>query len=379
MDCFLNDRWPLIATLLLGMGLTVGALGNGGCLPTGPVEDEAAFESRNGGQKVLAAMALSKEVPLIHRTDGRIIPSNRIKIHAETSGLIAEVLVHEGQRITAGTTVLRYENEIAKVKLEFLNAEIEEAEAAIEYEQERFDNRDALLEDDEISTVVFDYLEKKLEYEKARVKRAKAEVVYLQKLVRHADVVSSIAGVVISRSIADGMPVAEGQFLMEIVQDDPVKLQVLLPEEFIPATHRGQLLQVRYPDATEEQMVKITDVGVAVDPLTNTFEVFAKLENPQGRLKAGMEMPITLVTDKKTRIVAIPKAAVTLRGRKPVVFRVQNGRAKRVIVRLGQTVGDDVAVVKGVAEGDILVVEPSSRLKNGDKVEILTATAEKPS
>jgi membrane fusion protein (multidrug efflux system) len=155
-----------------------------------------------------------------------------------------------------------------------------------------------------------------------------------------------------------------------------MKLRVPLPEEFIPAVYRGQLLQVTSGEPPEERSIKISEIGIEVDPLTRTFNVFAKMENPDERLKAGLELPVKLVTDKKTKIISIPKTAVAFRKRRSVVFKINEDVVKRVLVRLGQVVGDEVSVLQGLAEGDIIVLDPPKTLKNGDQVDILTAAAE---
>ena len=358
-------KWLVVLTLISVVA----------CLPKEPIEELGSSKGKEK-QRVLAVMASSKEVPLIHRTRGEIVPSESVIIQATHPARVDKVLVHEGQKVRAGTQVLRYNNELATSKLQLAQAETEEAEAAIDFEQYRADNRDALLEEEEISSTVYDMLDKKLDYERARVKRAKAEADYLQKVAKTSDIVSPIAGVVTSRAVTDQMAVVEGQVLMEIIQDDPVKLKLSFPEEFIPATYRGQLLQVILPGVAEEQTVKITEVGVAVDPLTKTFDVFAKLGNPDGQLKTGMQLRSTLVTDKKSKIISIPKTSVALRNKRTVVFRIDNGRAKQARVRLGMTNGNEVAVQNGLKEGDIIVLDPPSNLKDGDPVEIQTAAAE---
>jgi len=356
--------------------LLVGVIAAPACLPKGPVpgDEQGSGDARSEG--VLATLVTSKDVPMIYKARAEIIPANYIKIQATAPGRVEQVLVHEGQKIAAGTTVLRYDVELPQLKLELAQAESEEADAAIDFEQYRLDNRDALLDEEEISSTVYDSIERKLEYERARSKRAKAELAYLQTLVKERDVVSTIAGTVTGRTVADGMPVVEGQSLMEILQDDPVKLLLRLPEEYIPATHRGQLLLVKFPGAERgEETVKIEEIGVAVDPLTRTFDVMASLDNEEGRLKAGMELETTLVTDKKTTILAIPKSAVALRDNKAVVFRIIDGAAKQTTLRLGQPAGSEVAVLQGLEEGDIIVVDPPDSLRDGDAVEILTAAA----
>lgn len=347
------------------------------CIPQDAPEGEGKRTPSGGKIEVLAAMAVSKEVPLIHRVEGEIVPANRIKIQALFDSKIAKVLVKEGQKITAGTTVARYDNSLSKSKLELAQAEEDEADAAIDYDQFRLDRRDELLEEEEISSVIYDMLERKLDFEKARLKRARAEVAYLQKANHQSDIVSSIGGIVTQRSVVDGMSVAQGQPLMEVTQIDPVKLRVRLPEEFIPATHRGQLLQVRFPKLDlEELTAKISEVGLDIDPLTRSFEIQAKIDNREGRLKAGMEANVTLQTDKKTRIIAIPKRSVTLRNNKVVVFRIDDDVAKRRVVSLGQTYQNEVAVQRGIEEGDIVVLDPPPELTHKQKVTIQTAPSE---
>lgn len=324
--------------------------------------------------QVLAALATAKEVDLVHQVDGDIIPANQLEIRAPLNGTITKVLVKEGQQITAGTSVASYDVEFMRTKLELAQAEEEEANAAIEYDQYRLDKRDDLLDEEEISTVVYDMLEKKLDYEKTRANRAKAEVAYLQKVERQSDIASPIGGVVTTRMVAEGMPVVEGQTLMEVVQIDPVKVRMRLPEELIPSTHKGQLLTIRFPRfPLPDVTTKISELGVDVDPLTRTFEVTAKLDNREGKMKVGMAVEVTVQTDRKSQIIAIPKRSVTLRDGKAVVFKIVDDVAKRVLVRLGETYQNEVSVLKGIEPGDVVVLDPPPELNHDKKVTIQTA------
>lgn len=345
------------------------------CLPGEPLPGEEGA-AEDGVPRIQAVMASIKEIALSQQTKGAIVPASRFEIKAAFNGIVAQVLVSDGQKIESGTTVLRYDTELPRLKLELARAEEDEAESAIDYEQNRFENRDELLDDDEISSTVYDLIEQKLEYERSRLARARAEINYLQEVTKQQAVISPIAGVVTSFSVADQMPVVEGQFLMEIIQDDPVKLQIRLPEEFIPVTYREQPLQVRFPALNDETMtVLVTDVGVEVDQLTGTFDVWAEIANPDGRYKSGMEADVTLVTDQRTRVLAIPKSSVALRDKKTVVFRLEDDVAVATPVRLGKTFDDDVAVQKGLDEGAIIALDPPANLNDGDRVEITTTTA----
>jgi membrane fusion protein, multidrug efflux system len=324
--------------------------------------------------QVEVAVIESREVSLNHKTAGEVVSANSLVLKALTNSRIDKVLVHEGQRVTPGTVVINYDNELAKLQLDLARTEDEEASAAIDYDQARFDNKEQLIENEEMTSLLADILEKKLAFEKARMKRAKAAIPFLETVVKQNEMLSPFAGEVTKSNVVDGMPVVEGQILMEIMQRDPMRVRVPLPEELIPSTYKGQSILVSFPTLDRKsETLDIVDVGAEVDALTGTFDVWTQLDNPSGDLKAGMEVEVTLLSDKKIRKLLVPQSAVALRDKKTVIFRVEGDRAHVTRVVLGRPIGEDVEVRKGLDAGQLIITSPPKGLKNKARVEIIAS------
>jgi multidrug efflux pump subunit AcrA (membrane-fusion protein) len=64
----------------------------------------------------------------------------------------------------------------------------------------------------------------------------------------------------------------------------------------------------------------------------------------------------------------IPKTAVVTREGKSIAFVVAGGRLEQRIVQVGEPAGDDVAIARGIAIGESVVITPSDKLRNGVRV-----------
>ena len=93
----------------------------------------------------------------------------------------------------------------------------------------------------------------------------------------------------------------------------------------------------------------------------------ATVDNADGVLRPGMFASVRLQNgEEKTPVV--PKNAVVTRGDKQVAFVVENGRLEQRIVQTGDVIGEEIAVLRGIADGERLVLAPAETLKNGQAV-----------
>jgi membrane fusion protein (multidrug efflux system) len=84
------------------------------------------------------------------------------------------------------------------------------------------------------------------------------------------------------------------------------------------------------------------------------------------KLKPGMFAQITVESARKPNALVIPRAAL-LAGNEPAVFVLDNGHARRVAVELGLRDRDKVEVLKGVTDGEQVVLD-AANLRDGAAV-----------
>jgi multidrug efflux pump subunit AcrA (membrane-fusion protein) len=188
----------------------------------------------------------------------------------------------------------------------------------------------------------------------------------------------SLDYVVTSRSVSVGDFVQIGAPLFELVDPDPLKLRVDVPERQAPRVHVGQRASVRVDTAPRAFEGHVSRVNFAVDTRTRTFEVEILLPNLDRLLRAGSFARAEIEAELQQDVPLVPRSAVTTFAGVNKVFGAKDGKAVERVVVLGQEVGDRVEIVKGVEPGAPIVLDPPRGLTGGTPIVAASAPASTP-
>jgi len=187
-----------------------------------------------------------------------------------------------------------------------------------------------------------------------QVSAAEARTQMVMKSVADGIVRAPFDGVVAQRSVTPGEFVAPGKPLFTLVDDDPLKIELSVPEASVHAIKEGLEVELRAVAAPERtHKAKVTRIGAEIGR-TRSLIVEATLEKDSG-LVPGMFAEARITTGQVTRPV-VPKAAVVRRGKTQHVFVVVKGEAQDRIVQTAPTVDPaKLAIIQGVAKNDTVV------------------------
>ena len=116
-----------------------------------------------------------------------------------------------------------------------------------------------------------------------------------------------------------------------------------------------------------------------MDDATRNIQVQATLPNPQERLKPGMFASVDVLQAKEDKYVTLPQTAIVYNPYGNAVYVIEQGKdpqgapallARQRFVQLGDTRGDQVAVLKGVNPGEQVVTAGQLKLRNGAAVQV---------
>ncbi|MDD5249428.1 MAG: efflux RND transporter periplasmic adaptor subunit [Rhodocyclaceae bacterium] len=164
---------------------------------------------------------------------------------------------------------------------------------------------------------------------------------------------------------------------------DPIFIDFYLPQQQISAAKLGQTVTVRndaYPDRTFGG--KLTAIDPKVDTATRNVQVEATIRNDKKLLLPGMYGRAAVDAGAKQRYLTLPQTAITYNPYGATVFvavapakpedkarKDEQGKpllqARQVFVTTGPTRGDQVAILKGLEEGALVVTSGQLKLKNG--------------
>lgn len=298
--------------------------------------------------------SISETIEAVGTTQAR----QSVDIVATVSGRVAEILFEAGQSVRRGDPLVRLESRLEEANLAEARALMNDARAQLERARQLVASR----------TVA----QARVEELQASFSAAQARVTAAERRLADREVVAPFGGVVGLREISVGSRVSENTVLTRLEDLSALELEFQVPEVFFTRVTPGQPVEAMsavMPGTIFEGTVTARDVGI--DPVSRAFRVRAELPNPDGTLPPGLFMAARLALSVREDALIIPEQAVIAEGRKTYVYRVVDGHAERIEVRLGLRRIGEVEVVEGLEPGDQVVTEGIQRLRPGAPVRVM--------
>ena len=183
---------------------------------------------------------------------------------------------------------------------------------------------------------------------------------------------SPINGIITARNFDNG-DVAAGQPILQVMQINPVKLKINIPESFYNNVKKGMQVTAKTEIFGEEEFAgTVSLIYPTIDPLTRTFTCEVKVNNANSKLKPGMFGRVELNLGKAATIMVSDKAVVKQSGSNDkYIFVENNGVVEYRKVQLGRRIEDKIEVISGIADGENVVITGQSKLMDGTKVEVI--------
>lgn len=181
--------------------------------------------------------------------------------------------------------------------------------------------------------------------------------------------------VVTKKRVGTGSYVRVGDAVASLVQIDPIRVTVSVPEKSVGLVTPGQKLVLRldaFPGKPFAAEVKA--VIPSGDSLARAFPVRLEMPNPDARLLPGMFVRAELPVGER-RALAVPRDAVVTSARGSVVYTVVEGKAQIAPVTVGEVDGDLVEIRGPVTAGASVVLRGNDGLRPGSAIVVLNETS----
>ena len=195
-----------------------------------------------------------------------------------------------------------------------------------------------------------------------------------RKRLTDATLCAPTSGYISKRMIEPGATAAQGQPVFEIVQMDPVEVNVGVPETDVHLVRIGQKAEITVPalqGKSFEGMVRI--VNVSADPNTRTYMTRISVANPEHVLRVGMVAEVTIRGDRTISMVTLPGDAVVRDPQGATQVFVYYPDQKRVYtkrVEVGAVVNKNIEIKSGLSGDELIVLGGQTRLRNGLPVSV---------
>lgn len=208
----------------------------------------------------------------------------------------------------------------------------------------------------------------------AAVRSAEADYQRTQEELEDSVIASPIDGKVIVAEVKAGEGVTPGLQLFTLGRTEQVLVKAKVDEVDIGKVALDQPVEVNSSAYLGKSFTgKISKIAprAVKDGNINVFEVEVLVENPDGALRPGMSVDVTITAEQKKDALLVPAEAVIERNGSKLVFALENGVARQRQVKTGATNRTTVEILDGLKDGDQVVVGPAEvlkSLKEGDRV-----------
>ena len=179
---------------------------------------------------------------------------------------------------------------------------------------------------------------------------------------------TAVPGVIADLNIKEHQEVVAGVSLFTLVDDSEMQIEVGVPAATVSKINIGSTAKIKIDEIQKEVEGKVTEISGAADKITRQFLVKIRISNQNKELKKGMYGTVSINTGIEQGII-VPKEAIVIRGIEKVIYVVENGKAKAMVVKITNQ-NEKIASVEGagIKKGMEIIIEGQNVIQDGEKI-----------
>jgi RND family efflux transporter MFP subunit len=360
----------VVVIILLGIGAgrtMFSRMANAKALETGTAERAIQYVKTT----VAKGSDASQTIALPGTLQGQV----QSPIAARASGYLKRWTKDIGSRVEKGELLAEIETPEIDQQLSQAVAAREQASTGLELAKTTLTRWEGLRKKDVVSQQELDERRSASASAQANLAAADANVQRLRQTEAFKRVVAPFSGVITRRNVDVGDLIDAGggmsRALFVLTQTDPLRVYVNVPQSYAQLIKAGQKVVVTQNELRGQKFTgEVARTGASIDSATRTMQVEIALPNRDGTLLPGAYVQVQLPL-QASQSMSIPTNALLIRAEGIRVALVDpQGNVKLQPVKIGRNLGDTVEVLDGVKSADVLVLNPSDSITDGDRVAV---------
>jgi len=301
------------------------------------------------------------------RSVGTLRAQHGVDVVAELAGIVRKLNFKSGDEVKAGDLLIELDADEEQARLAAALAAVELAESIYTRDKAQF----------KVQAVS----QAQLDMDKADVQVKRAQAAQLRAVLDKMHIRAPFAGRLGVSSLSAGQYIRQGEVLVSLQAVNRLLVDFNVPQRQLSELKVGQRVRLSSDAyAGREFAGEISAIDSRVNASTRNVRIEALVDNSGGELLPGMYAEVLVAIGESKPYLTLPQTALSFNAYGSTVFLSRASQAKekpaadgkpalpvaeQVFVKTGSKRGDQVAVVSGIAEGDIVVTSGQMKLKNG--------------
>lgn len=314
---------------------------------------------------------------------GSVAPVRGVDVTTEIAGLVREIHFKSGQDVKQGDILVELNADADKAQLQALDAAADLSASVLKRDKAQFDAQAIA--------------QAQVDADAADLKSKRALAAQQQAIIDKKTIRAPFSGKLGITTVNPGQYLNPGDKIVTLQTIDPIYVDFNLPQKSVGQLQVGQVVNVTTDGFAGVSFAgKITAISPKVDTTTRNVVVEATFSNPKRQLLPGMFANASVEVGDKKHYLTLPQTAITYNPYGSTVFVVVTADeaaaaarqaasgasapapaasgsglvVQQAFVTTGETRGDQVAILKGLKEGQQVVTSGQVKLKNGTSIVI---------
>jgi membrane fusion protein (multidrug efflux system) len=327
---------------------------------------------------VIVDVVRERDVSQQQTYTGRIEAIDKVAIRARIAGFLKRRGFEEGAEVAEGQMLFEIEKEPYEAALALAEANVANAKAALGLAQATYDRAAPLAERGTASQATLDDARSRLSQAQAALKAQEANLTRARIDLSYTTINAPMAGATGRATYALGEYVSTtSNPLVTLVRQDPMYVAFPVPQRDLLQVRRDRreadsvLVRLRLPDgSTYAQDGTLRFAEVVGNPGTDTVTMRAVVPNPDRLLVDQQIVGVTVISKQPERKLVVSQSALMLDQKGASVLVVgKDNKIELRRVEVGEQLGPDIIVAKGLSEGEQVVIDGHQKVRQGVAVQ----------
>jgi multidrug efflux system membrane fusion protein len=309
------------------------------------------------------------------RFTGTTQPVDQTIVKGRVAGRLAEVLVREGDRVTKGQLLARFETNELQSRVNERQSALDAARADARWTARDLGDKETLAKRNIVSQSALDAARSSAENKASMVSVSEAQLEIAQRNLSDAEVKAPFDGVVGERIANQGESLPIDGKILALLDTSHVEVAAQMPAADVVRLKVDQPVTVTLEGFGDREFQgRITRISPTAQPGSRSIPVYVEITDRHDALRGGLFAMGSVVVAEKGHALAVPAAAMRKDDQGDYVLAVENGVLVRKPVGAVRTWSrGELVEVKGLESGMTIVSAPLPGLRAGQAVKVLEA------
>ncbi len=183
------------------------------------------------------------------------------------------------------------------------------------------------------------------------------------------NIIADFGGKVGKREIAQGV-LGSNSLIVTLDDLKKIVIDIKIPENYVGILKPGLKAEIINSAFNKTFKGKVESISSRIDPSTRSILARIIVNNSKFEIIPGQLMTVKVIYDEINQI-GVPESAVTIQGNTAFVYIVNADTAEKKNIKMGKRNFGKVSIISGINEGDMVISEGVSKVRNKAKVKII--------